>query len=303
MSPTPRVSVIIATYNRAAVLRYAIKTVLWQTLHDFELLVIGDGCTDDSASVVAAFDDPRITWHNLPSNSGSAAIPNATGVSMARGKYIAYLGHDDLWHPAHLETLTSALESSGAAVGFALCAYYGAPETPIRQLRGAMIDGGVPKSFPSPITAMHRRDLIDKTGTWRDYTETDAPPFTDLMQRAQAQGARFVSTHRLTAFKFPAIWRKNVYLDNPFDEQAALFQRMQTEPDFIERELTTIAEAYALGLTEPESGLKGVKRPKHAPKGWKIEMLRRYRGLDARELPAEQSAPRAWWRRLLDGGR
>src|SRR5258707_8831106 len=67
----PLVSVIIATYNWSTVLRMAIHSVLWQTGQNFELLVIGDGCTDDSEDVVRSFGDARIHWHNLPVNSGN----------------------------------------------------------------------------------------------------------------------------------------------------------------------------------------------------------------------------------------
>ena len=59
----PRVNVIIATYNYSAALRCAIQSVLAQRFTDFELLVIGDGCTDDSAEVAASFKDPRVRWH------------------------------------------------------------------------------------------------------------------------------------------------------------------------------------------------------------------------------------------------
>jgi len=62
----PRVTVIIATYNRSNVLPYSIGSVLRQSFHDFELLVVGDGCTDDSESVVAAMGDPRVRWISLP---------------------------------------------------------------------------------------------------------------------------------------------------------------------------------------------------------------------------------------------
>jgi Glycosyl transferase family 2 len=109
ITPAPLITVITATYNWSSVLRYAIRSVLWQTLQDFEMLVIGDGCTDDSAEVVASFHDRRLRWHNLPENSGHQSVPNNTGLAMARGKYVAYLGHDDLWHPTHLANLVNEL--------------------------------------------------------------------------------------------------------------------------------------------------------------------------------------------------
>ena len=56
----PAVSVVIATYNWSSVLRFAIRSVLAQHLADFELIVVGDGCTDDSDAVVRGFGDARI---------------------------------------------------------------------------------------------------------------------------------------------------------------------------------------------------------------------------------------------------
>src|SRR5689334_3630760 len=87
----PSVSIIIATYNRANVLRYAIESVRWQTCTDWELWVVGDACTDDTEQVVRSFEDPRIHFLNLPKNVGDQSGPNNEGVRRSRGKFLAYL--------------------------------------------------------------------------------------------------------------------------------------------------------------------------------------------------------------------
>src|SRR6185312_6165919 len=112
---SPLVNVIIPTWNWAPMLRLAIATVLAQDLTgDFEVLVIGDACTDESAEVVASFADSRLRWHNLAQNSGSASAPTNAGLRRARGRYVAHLGHDDFWFPWHLSGLIATLEQSGA---------------------------------------------------------------------------------------------------------------------------------------------------------------------------------------------
>ena len=138
----PVVSVVIATYNRSGVLRYAIETALGQTLKNIEVLVIGDGCTDDSPEVVAAFQDSRLLWHNLPSNTGSQSVPNNTGIAMARGCYVAYLSHDDLWMPHHLEALVSTVERDQADGG---CVEARSPADRTRSLGRPALARAVPR--------------------------------------------------------------------------------------------------------------------------------------------------------------
>ena len=106
----PAVSVIIATYNRSQPLRHAIRSVCNSTLSDWEVIVVGDACTDDTAEVVSSFDDPRIRFVNLPSRCGDMSGPHNHVLPLARGRYVAFLNHDDLYLPDHLAKCVAELE-------------------------------------------------------------------------------------------------------------------------------------------------------------------------------------------------
>jgi glycosyltransferase involved in cell wall biosynthesis len=226
--PTPRVTVIIATYNRSTVLPYAIECVLGQTMRDFELLVIGDGCTDDSEQVVTAIKDPRVRWINLSGHTGHQSGPNNRGLQEARGEFIAYLGHDDLWLSHHLQCTTKKLDETGAAFAHTLLVSVhpghdvGIPILPKPQFR----QGGPPSC------TVHRRSVTQQIGGWNDYRNLTIPPETDFFYRAQAAGFHAVFVPRLSAIKFPAAWRKNVYRGGSSHEQAAWSKRIRSDPDF-----------------------------------------------------------------------
>lgn len=72
-SLSPLVSVVIPSYNRAALLPRAITSVLTQTFSDLECIVVDDGSTDQTEQVVAEFQDPRLRVIRLPDNGGGAA--------------------------------------------------------------------------------------------------------------------------------------------------------------------------------------------------------------------------------------
>jgi glycosyltransferase involved in cell wall biosynthesis len=79
MTTPPLLTIIIPTFNWSTVLPYSIGSVLRQTFSDFEVLVVGDGCTDDSEAVVKAVGDKRVRWINLPANTGHQSGPNKEG--------------------------------------------------------------------------------------------------------------------------------------------------------------------------------------------------------------------------------
>ena len=107
----PRVSVLIAAYDAAAFLHPTLASVLGQTFADFEVLVIDDGSHDDTAAVVrrAAAHDPRVRLI-VQENRGLSATRNR-GVREARGALIAFLDHDDLWHPEKLAAQVALLDA------------------------------------------------------------------------------------------------------------------------------------------------------------------------------------------------
>lgn len=236
----PRVTVIIPTYNWSAVLPYSIGSVLRQTFADLELLVVGDGCTDDSAEVVGRVADPRVRWINLPANTGQQSGPNNEGIRQARGEWIAYLGHDDLWLPHHLALLVPALEG-GADVAFSIAELVADAQA---EPRPATPPGPYRAGVWIPPTALaHRRDAATEIGGWRHFREIEVDPEVDLLQRLAAAGRRFEFVPRLTAVKLPATTRRDVYKLRPHHEQALWFERIGREPDFETRELARMLAA------------------------------------------------------------
>jgi glycosyltransferase involved in cell wall biosynthesis len=239
---SPRVSVIIATYNWSSVLPYSIGSVLRQTMPDFEVLVVGDGCTDDSEQVVTAIGDPRVRWINLPANTKHQSGPNNEGLRQARGELIAYLGHDDLWLPHHLAVMVSALDATGSDLAHSL----NINVSPGASSGWLAIPNPAVGHFASPLCVVHRKRMTDEIGGWRDYREIDIGPDVELWRRAHAAGYRFTFVRRLTGIKLPAGWRRDVYRIRPCDEQAAWFARIESEPDFeVQQLLTMIVEGRA----------------------------------------------------------
>lgn len=105
---SPRVSVLLPIYNCPDYVGAAIQSILNQSFSDFELIAIDDGSTDNSASIMNAFDDPRIRFYSH-SNQGLAGTLNR-GISLARGVYVARQDQDDLADPKRLALQVAYME-------------------------------------------------------------------------------------------------------------------------------------------------------------------------------------------------
>ncbi|MEI7473580.1 MAG: glycosyltransferase [bacterium] len=105
---TPKVSVIITTYNRAEFIGDTIKSVLTQTYQDFELIIIDDGSTDNTKSIIDKFNDKRIIYY-YQDNKGQNPARNK-GMELSNGDYIAHIDSDDTWKNTKLEKQVKILD-------------------------------------------------------------------------------------------------------------------------------------------------------------------------------------------------
>ena len=108
------VSCVVPSYNRAHLLKEAIESTLCQTYSNWEMIIVDDRSTDDTAEVVAEYrkKDPRIKYYLNPEKGVSLA--RNYGIRMAQGEYIAFLDDDDLNMPHRFESQLNAMLQSGS---------------------------------------------------------------------------------------------------------------------------------------------------------------------------------------------
>jgi glycosyltransferase involved in cell wall biosynthesis len=244
--PTPLVSVITATYNRSNVLRYAIESVLWQTVTDWELIVVGDACTDDTADVVASFADGRIRFINLERNVGEQSGPNNTGGRLARGRYIAYLNHDDFWVPRHLEMALAGLQQERCDLVFTLMCL-------VRPDGANLLGCNAPAGHYEPhlwfpaSSWTFRRDLLREIGPWKSCRDCRLPPSQDWLRGAWTAGKRMRQLQRLTVIAIASGGRPQSYSSRQEEEHRQYFLGLRDDPDFLEKELTKMLVTASAG--------------------------------------------------------
>jgi glycosyltransferase involved in cell wall biosynthesis len=106
------VSVILPAYNTSEFISESITSVLSQTYHDFELIVIDDGSDDTTSTIVNAFvvNHKTTIKYYYQDNSGRPACARNKGIMLARGEWIAFLDSDDYWIKDHLQRLINRAE-------------------------------------------------------------------------------------------------------------------------------------------------------------------------------------------------
>lgn len=221
----PRVSVILPTFNRARFLAEAFASIRDQAFDDWELVVVDDGSTDETAEVVPDLsrDLDRPVVFLRQENQGAYGARN-TGLDLARGTYIAFFDSDDLWLPQHLSRSVAALDQAtdvdwvyaacrsvdqvtGAVLGRTTFEVDGQPRPFVRlrtrragELRifeddrvlACQIEHGLYAGLQNSVI---RRDVFERRRFWPDYRVTEDVQFLIRALAERVRLAYFPEVH------------------------------------------------------------------------------------------------------------
>jgi glycosyltransferase involved in cell wall biosynthesis/chaperonin cofactor prefoldin len=191
---------------------YAIKSVLRQTERDFELLIVGDGCTDNTADVVQGFLDERIRWFDLPKAPNFGYANRNQVLREARGELIAFIGHDDLLMPDHLRLLGRLFRTGHAEWGYSRPLWVADD--------GMVVPSAIDLRKPSHLNlfmtgfnaipaqcVMYRRTCHERYGYWPEETIEAGDWQLWKSFLGPSAGANLVYEPVPTALHFRANWR------------------------------------------------------------------------------------------------
>lgn len=217
-------SILMPTHNRGDVIAYAIESVLAQTVANFELFIVGDGCTDNTEAVVKDYiqKDPRVKW--LPFSKGKGfGYGHRNGVlKRARGKYVAFAAHDDLWLSDHLAThLAYFSEHKDAVIAYTRPLWV----HPDGTILPSSYNTDNPATKASFMTThneipadcvVHTRQAMEKVGYWNAELSVaaDWDLWKRIIRQSKSKTIGFISTP--TTLHFRANWRteKNSWSDH-----------------------------------------------------------------------------------------
>ncbi|HEX7122725.1 MAG TPA: glycosyltransferase family A protein [Gemmatimonadaceae bacterium] len=177
MMVTPRVSVVLATRNRAALLPMAVASVLAQSMADLELIVVDDGSTDRTPEICAAFAaaDSRVRVLRCDSGGNVAAARNA-GLALCRGEFVAFNDDDTVWEGDKLTRVLEAFSSND--VGLVYSAMESREGDGTIRIQGAAFPNDKTRgawSCGTPMVVV-RRAVLDQVGPF----DVDLPRMEDF---------------------------------------------------------------------------------------------------------------------------
>jgi glycosyltransferase involved in cell wall biosynthesis len=173
----PVVTVLIPTFNRPRYLAEALASVVRQSYRNLQIIVINDG-GEDVSDIVNSYEDPRLLFINRKENRGLPYTLNEA-LAQSHGKYICYLGDDDLYYPHHVSTLVNALENQTdcqVAYSDLYKVYCKVCPDGSRKVLSKVVE--ISRDFDRffmlyynhvlHVSLMHRMDLLEKTGLYNE---------------------------------------------------------------------------------------------------------------------------------------
>jgi glycosyltransferase involved in cell wall biosynthesis len=259
----PLVSVCIPAYNTASLLGHAIESVLGQTLPDFELIVVDDCSTDDTAAVARRYRDPRVRVLVNTQNLGAPANWDRT-VREASGKYVKLLHGDDVLYATCLEKQVRVLEDNAKVVlaasrrdiidctgrlllhGRGLTGLEGIVDGPTA-IRGAVRCGTNP--FGEPCAVLARADTLRLVGDFRSAAGYVVD--LDMWCRLLGLGDLYADRSVLSAFRVhPGSWSAALSRLQSQQAQTLWFELWRDDPELIAGRdvLRGAVKAWSFGL-------------------------------------------------------
>lgn len=262
----PRFSVLMPTHNRADVLGFAIASVLEQSEADFELLIVADGCTDNTSDVVASFIDPRIRYFDLPKAPHFGYANRNVALREARGRLVAYAAHDDLLLPDHLALMGELLDQSGAGWGYSrplwvstdgIIVPYCTNLSLADELRDFLEIGN---TIPSTCV-VHTHAALEQAGFWPEDVRSAAD--WELWCKIIEGGTSIAYLRQPTSLHFSAAWRNSRFSSAPevkllleIADKATWWPSILRHPPAAEPEQATIWRALKVGGSTWTKGLR-----------------------------------------------
>lgn len=171
MNNSPKVSVIIPTYNRAHLIERSINSVLQQTYDDLELIVVDDASTDNTSSVISKITDKRLRYFRNEKNIGPSKSRNK-GIELAKGELIAFHDSDDEWCEDKLEKQINLLNNSSFEVAAVYCGMeffnFETGEKIGEDLREVnfreVFKNGLHFLTPANVTVMIKKEVLNEVG-------------------------------------------------------------------------------------------------------------------------------------------
>ncbi len=290
-----RLSILLPTHNRADVLPFALESLLRQSFRDFEVLVVGDGCTDRTAEVVREYA-PRfeaLRWFDLPKGPFFGYANRNVALREARGELVGFMAHDDIVFPDHFERLAGLFDDPQIQIAYTRAVWV-TPSGAILPTLFNLHDGAIREPFLTrrlnrmPASCfVHRRGCLEQAGYWDETLEKggDLNLWGRIIQHYGLAALHYLP--ETTCFHFKAIWKPEANPRDPvnapiwkdllftpgrlgaglhveippgFTEQKAFHRRIVENPEWLPELRTEVARAIDSHGWEVEARLTAATR-------------------------------------------